>query len=227
MVMERNTVVIAESQTLFRDMITSFIEDMNDLRVIGTFKDGLEVIHFIDKVEVRPSLVLLDIHMPTMDGLDCARKLREIHPDIKIVLLSAYDDEESIESVLSVAADGYILKSASLNEFKETLQFIINGKFVAPQRLIQTFSRRLTNLLKLEQENSLYYLKEQLHNSQHINAREWDIIHLLKRGWTNRMIAEKLHISEGTVKNYLSIIYKKLEIRNREDLLRMLTDMGS
>lgn len=225
--MERSTVVIAESQTLFRDMITSFIEDMNDLRVIGTFKDGLEVIRFIEKVEVHPSLVLLDIHMPTMDGLECARKLREIHPDIKIVLLSAYDDEESIESVLSVAADGYILKSASLEEFKETLQFIINGKFVAPQRLIQTFSRRLTNLLKLEQENSLYYLKEQLHNSQHFNAREWDIIHLLKRGWTNRMIAEKLHISEGTVKNYLSIIYKKLDIRNREDLLRMLTDMAN
>jgi len=225
--MERCTVVIAESQTLFRDMITSFVEDMDDLRVIGTFKDGEEVLQFINKVEVRPSLVLLDIHMPMMDGLECAKRLRVIHPEIKIVLLSAYDDEESIESVLSVAADGYILKSASLDEFKETLQFIVNGKFVAPQNLIKTFSRRLTQLIKLEQENSIFYLKEQLHNSQHINKREWDIIHLLKRGWTNRMIAEKLHISEGTVKNYLSIIYKKLEIRNREDLLRLLTDMAN
>src|SRR5690625_998522 len=165
--------------------------------------------------------------MPMIDGLECAKRLRVIHPEIKIVLLSAYDDEESIESVLSVAADGYILKSASLDEFKETLQFIVNGKFVAPQTLIKTFSRRLTQLIKLEQENSIFYLKEQLHNSQHINKRECDIIHLLKRCWTNRMIAEKLHISEGTVKNYLSIIYKKLEIRNREDLLRLLTDMAN
>ncbi|GAE91918.1 two-component response regulator [Gracilibacillus boraciitolerans JCM 21714] len=224
--MTKYTVVVAESQTLFRDMITNFVEDMDEFRVIGTLKNGQEVINFIKEKEVRPYLVLLDIHMPIMDGLECARQLKNIYPNIKVVLLSAYDDEESIETVLSVAADGYILKSSGLEEFKDTLRFIIDGKFVAPpQKLVHYFSERLESLLKLERESSLHYIKEQFNNRKDLNNREWQIIQLMKKGWTNRMIAEQLGISEGTVKNYLSIIYKKLEIKNRVELLQILSDM--
>ncbi len=116
---------------------------MKEFRVIGTLKNGKEVIDFIKEKEVRPYLVLLDIHMPIMDGLECAKQLKEIYPNIKVVLLSAYDDEESIETVLTVSADGYILKSSGLEEFKDTLRFIIDGKFVAPQKLVQFFSLRI------------------------------------------------------------------------------------
>ncbi|SHN22183.1 two component transcriptional regulator, LuxR family [Gracilibacillus kekensis] len=223
--MTKHTVVVAESQTLFRDMITSFVEDMEEFRVIGTLKNGQEVINFIKEKEVRPYLVLLDIHMPIMDGFECAKQLKEIYPNIKVVLLSAYDDEESIETLLSVAADGYILKSSGLEEFKNTLRFIIDGKFVAPQNLVQSFSERLESLLKIERESSLHFIKEHFNNRKDLNNREWQIIQLMKKGWTNRMIAEQLGISEGTVKNYLSIIYKKLQIKNRVELLQMLSDM--
>ncbi|SER48617.1 two component transcriptional regulator, LuxR family [Gracilibacillus ureilyticus] len=223
--MTKHTVVVAEAQTLFRDMITSFVEDMDEFRVIGKLKNGQEVIDFIKQKEVRPFLCLLDIHMPIMDGMECAKKLKETYPNIKIVLLSAYDDEKSIERVLSVCADGYILKSSGLDEFKDTLRFIVDGKFVAPQKMVQYFSRRLDSLLRLERESSLHYIKEHFNHRQDFNKREWQIIQLMKKGWTNRMIAEHLGISEGTVKNYLSIIYKKLNIKNRVELLQMLSEM--
>ncbi|ENH96427.1 LuxR family transcriptional regulator [Gracilibacillus halophilus YIM-C55.5] len=223
--MQKHTVVVAESQTLFRDMITSFVEEMEEFQVIGKLKNGQEVIDFIKKMEVRPYICLLDIHMPVMDGMECAKQLKEIFPDTKVVLLSAYDDEESIESVLSVCADGYILKSSGLDEFKETLRFIIEGKFVAPQKLVQYFSKRLDALLQIERESSLHYIKERFNHRTDLNQREWQIIQLMKKGWTNKMIAESLEISEGTVKNYLSIIYKKLHIKNRVELLQMLSKM--
>ncbi|UOQ85025.1 response regulator [Gracilibacillus salinarum] len=223
--MTKHTVVVAESQTLFRDMITNFVEDMDEFQVIGTLKNGQEVLDFIDEKEIRPFLVLLDIHMPVLDGLQCAKKLKELYPNIKVVLLSAYDDEESIETVLAVSADGYILKSSGLDEFKDTLRFIIDGKFVAPQKLVQYFSQRLESLLKIERESSLHYIKERFSHNKDLNNRELEIIQLMKKGWTNRMIADQLGISEGTVKNYLSIIYKKLNIKNRVELLQMLSDM--
>jgi DNA-binding NarL/FixJ family response regulator len=223
--MSTYTVVVAESQTLFRDMITNFVEDMDEFCVIGKLKNGQEVINFITEKEVRPYLCLLDIHMPIMDGMACAKKLKEVYPNIKVVLLSAYDDETSIERVISVGADGYILKSSGLDEFKETLRFIIDGKFVAPQKMVHYFSKRLDTLLKLERESSLHYIKEHFNHRQDFNKREWQIIQLMKKGWTNRMIADHLGISEGTVKNYLSIIYKKLEIKNRVELLQMLSEM--
>ncbi|MFC4401873.1 response regulator [Gracilibacillus xinjiangensis] len=223
--MTKHTVVVAEAQTLFRDMITNFVEDMSEFRVIGKLKNGQEVIDFIKQKEVRPFLCLLDIHMPIMDGMECARKLKEIYPNIKVVLLSAYDDEKSIERVLTVCADGYILKSSGLDEFKATLRFIVDGKFVAPQKMVHYFSKRLNHLLKLERESSLHYIKEHFNHRQDFNKREWQIIQLMKKGWTNRMIADNLGISEGTVKNYLSIIYKKLNIKNRVELLQMLSEM--
>ncbi|UOQ48468.1 response regulator transcription factor [Gracilibacillus caseinilyticus] len=223
--MTKHTVVVAESQTLFRDMITNFVEDMDEFQVIGTLKNGQEVLDFIDEKEIRPFLVLLDIHMPVLNGLQCAKKLKELYPNIKVVLLSAYDDEESIETVLSVSADGYILKSSGLDEFKDTLRFIIDGKFVAPQKLVQYFSQRLESLLRIERESSLHYIKERFSHNNDLNNRELEIIQLMKKGWTNRMIADQLGISEGTVKNYLSIIYKKLNIKNRVELLQMLSDM--
>ncbi|MFD2654715.1 MULTISPECIES: response regulator [Gracilibacillus] len=223
--MIKHTVVVAESQTLFRDMITNFVEDMEEFRVIGTLTNGQEVINFIKEKEVRPFLILLDIHMPVMNGLECAKKLKEMHPNIKVVLLSAFDDEESIETVLSVSADGYILKSSGLDEFKDTLRFIMDGKFVAPQTLVQHFSQRLESLLKLERESSLHFIKEQFNQHKDLNNRELQIIQLMKKGWTNRMIADQLGISEGTVKNYLSLIYKKLKIKSRVELLQILSDM--
>ncbi|WP_208586910.1 response regulator [Gracilibacillus suaedae] len=223
--MTKHTVVVAESQTLFRDMITNFVEDMEEFQVIGTLTNGQEVINFIKEKEVRPFLILLDIHMPVMNGLECAKKLKEMHPNIKVVLLSAFDDEESIETVLSVSADGYILKSSGLDEFKDTLRFIIDGKFVAPQTLVQHFSQRLDSLLKLERESSLQFIKEQFNKHKDLNNRELQIIQLIKKGWTNRMIADQLGISEGTVKNYLSLIYKKLKIKSRVELLQILSDM--
>lgn len=224
-IMRKHTVLIAEAQTLFCDMIKDFVEDMEGFQVLDTLQNGQEVINFIREKEVRPYLILLDIHMPIMGGLTCAKKLKEIHPDMKVVLLSAYDDEESIEAVLAASAEGYILKNSSLDNFKDTLRFIVDGKFVAPQKLVSYFSERLTSLLQIERESSLHYIQERFNHRKDLNEREWQIIQLLKKGWTNRMIANQLSISEGTVKNYLSIIYKKLNIKNRGDLLQLLSQL--
>ncbi|MDX8044507.1 response regulator transcription factor [Gracilibacillus sp. S3-1-1] len=221
----KHTVVVAESQTLFRDMITNFVEDMDEFRVIGKLTNGQEVIDFIQEKEIRPYLILLDIHMPVMNGLECAKKIKQLYPDIKVVLLSVFDDEESIETILSVSAEGYILKSSGLDEFKEILRFIVDGKFVAPQSLVKYFSHRLEALQKIERESSFHYIKETFNQHQDLNNRELQIIQLIKKGWTNRMIADQLGISEGTVKNYLSIIYKKLGIKSRVELLQLLTEL--
>ncbi|WP_066192035.1 MULTISPECIES: response regulator [Gracilibacillus] len=218
------TVIVGEAQTLFREMITSFVEEMEEFEVIAKFGDGQQVLDFIEQEQSEPSLVLLSSQLPNLQGWECVKRIKQVYPDAKAVILSTHDDDSTFEAALMVGADGYILKDTSLDRFKEALRFVIAGDFIAPQTFIRYFSSRLSVLRQMEREQSFAYIEDRLPIQSDMTQREKNIIQLIQKGWINKKIAEKLKVSEGTVKKSLSQIYQKLGIKSRVELIELLTD---
>ncbi|MDL4839114.1 response regulator transcription factor [Aquibacillus rhizosphaerae] len=221
--MLKHTVLVGEYQMMFRDIIANSIKEMTDFKVIAKVSTGKSVVHFIEKTEVVPSICLLDLHMPEMNGFQCTDYLKDNYPNVKVVLLTAYDDEKSLEKVIAAGADGYIMKNSSLEHFKQVITCVANGYFIAPQKLVSKFSKRLADLKQLEIEGSPSYILDSLDKKIDLNEKEMKLIQLVNKGWSNQMIAEQLQVSEGTVKNYLSKMYNKLNVRRRTELMQLFS----
>ncbi|WP_117168570.1 response regulator transcription factor [Paraliobacillus sediminis] len=221
---KKYTVLIAEDQLLFREMIINIFDEMDEFLVIASVDNGEEAIEFINRKEVFPDLCLLDIQTQKMTGVIYAERLKDLFPKMKVVLLTDLAGESFIEKALSVGIDGYVLKESSLDQFKQMLRFIIEGQFIAPQHLIHHFSERLITLQGIEQDGSMFAIKELFKEEKDLdlNDRDYRLIQFVNKGWTNQMIANELSIKEGTVKNYISGMYKKLHIRSRRELMQIL-----
>lgn len=226
---KKYTVLIAEDQLLFREMIINIFKEMDEFFVIASVNNGEEVIEFIDRKEVLPDLCLLDIQTHKMAGVIYTERLKALFPKMKVVLLTDLTGESFIEKALSIGIDGYVLKESSLDQFKQMLRLIIEGQFVAPQHLIQHFSERLLTLQGIEKDGSMYAIKELFKGEKDLdlNDRDYRLIQFVNKGWTNQMIANELSIKEGTVKNYISGMYKKLHIRSRRELIQIMMKMTS
>lgn len=221
---KKYTVLIAEDQLLFREMIINIFKEMDEFFVIASVDSGEEAIEFIKRKEVFPDLCLLDIQTQKLTGVIYAERLKDLFPKMKVVLLTDLASESFIEKALSVGIDGYVLKESSLEQFKQMLRFIIGGQFVAPQHLIHHFSTRLLTLQGIEQDGSMYAIKEHFREEKDLdlNDRDYRLIQFVNKGWTNQMIASELSIKEGTVKNYISGMYKKLDIKSRRELMQIM-----
>nr|WP_275580785.1 LuxR C-terminal-related transcriptional regulator [Aquibacillus albus] len=119
------------------------------------------------------------------------------------------------------------MKESSLDQFKQLLRLIDDGQFIAPKFFVNHFSERLIGLQKLEKEGSIHTIRKRFQHQKDLHDRELRLIQCINRGWSNRMIAEELSISEGTVKNYISEMYKKLNISNRTELKQLLAKVTS
>ncbi|WP_186580116.1 response regulator transcription factor [Aquibacillus kalidii] len=221
--MSKHTVIVAESQTLFREMISTFIKELDEFKVIAQLVDGQEVIDFIRNKEIRPTLCLLDVSLPVLSGINCAKWLKSNFPDMKIVFITVNEEERYIENVMSIGVDGYILKNTDLAQFKQILRLIMDGYFITSQSVIQQYSSRLSHLIKVEVQGSPKFIKESLEFEPDLSDKEIQLIQRVNKGWSNRMIANDLMISEGTVKNYLSSMYRKLKIKSRTELIQLLS----
>nr|WP_275580782.1 response regulator transcription factor [Aquibacillus albus] len=214
--------MIAQDQGLFRDMMTSIINDMEAFKVIGAVSNGKEVIELIENVQVIPYLCLLDINLEQQEEMACTKWLKKNYPTIKVVLTTAYKEQTCIEEIISARADGYIFRGSGIDQFQQALRFITEGQFVAPTNLVHQFSKRLSKLQKLEEQRSLDYYKKLFHDYDDLSERDLRIIQYMGSGFSNQMIADDLDLNVGTVKNYISIIYKKLNISNRRELKELL-----
>lgn len=209
-------VLIADDQQLIRQSLKIVLENAGkgELEVTGTAGDGAQVLMRVR--EQHPDVILMDIRMPNMDGVVCTREIKRQYPDIKIIILTTFDDDEYVFDALRYGASGYLLKGISTDELIRAIQTVYQGEAMINPRIaskvLQLFSRITTD----RQEPSYLQANEQEVGS--LTDNEWKIIGEVAQGKSNNEIAEDLNFSKGTVRNYLSTILEKLELRDRTQL---------
>jgi len=207
--------LIVDDQALIIDSLEQVLDQHVDFIVVGKAKDGREALEHCE--HSHPDIVLMDIRMPGMGGLEALFEMKQRWPDMKIVLMTTFEDFLQAATALEHGAEGYMLKSIHPREMKEALKLIYNGGTWIDQsvatRVFEGMKRQREQLEKLgsSKENSPYGLTK----------REMEILTHLSNGLRYKSIATKLFLSEGTIRNYCSNLYSKLGVNNREEAIKM------
>ncbi len=197
-------VLIVDDDALIRDSLKMLLEMEEDFQVMGTVSNGEEAFS-ICKQE-KPDIVLMDIRMPVMDGVLGTQLIKQHFPDIRVVILTTFKDIEYIRQALKNGAEGYILKSQPADSIVESIRTVAKGNIVLERDIGQCIS------FLLKEEES----KEQI--DFQLTQRELDVLQLIGEGLSNREIASNLYLSEGTVRNYVTALLEKLNLRDRTQL---------
>ncbi|MEV6521330.1 response regulator transcription factor [Longispora sp. NPDC051575] len=192
-------VLVADDQVLVREGIASLLGLQEGIEVVATAGDGREAA--ARALATRPDIVLMDVRMPDMDGLDAAALLRAELPDCRVVMLTTFDDQRYVVRALRAGAAGYLLKDLPSAQLAAAVRLAHAGVV----QFDPAAAARLASAVGAPPERSDVALTD----------REVDVLRLVARGLTNREIARQLHLSEGTVKNYLSRVLERLGVRDR------------
>jgi len=203
----KRKIVIAEDHTILRAGLRALLSGQNDLEVIGEAGDGREAVRKIDTLQ--PDLLLIDLSMPKLNGIDAIREIKSRHPEIKIIVLTVHKSDEYIIAALKAGANGYMLKDASQNELLLAIDYVINGKtFLSPS----ISDKVVVAVLNTDKKDKPAAVLDNL------TAREREILKLVAEGNTNKKIADHLCISLKTVEKHRSNLMKKLDLRNTAGL---------
>lgn len=197
-------VLIVDDDGLIRDSLKLLLDLEDDMEVIGTAKNGTEAFEFC--TVNKPDIVLMDIRMPVMDGVLGTKLIKENYHDIKVVLLTTFKDDEYIREAVMNGAEGYILKNQSSDSIIESLRTVYKGNTVFEKDIINS----ITGMLKEDKKKTPSHFN--------LSDREFEILALIAEGLSNKEIAEKLFLGEGTVRNYITNVLEKLELRDRTQL---------
>lgn len=196
-------ILLCDDQAVIRDGLEMLLNLEKDFQVVGSAHDGFEAVELAGKKS--PDLVLMDLKMPGMNGIEATREIRRKYPNIKIIVLTTYDDDEWVFDAIRTGASGYLLKDTSRQKIIEAIRGTMDGKsFVDP-----AVAGKLMNQVASNQTQPASILKDKL------TERELDVLRLLAKGMTNTDIAGTLHLSEGTVRNHISAILEKLGVSDR------------
>ena len=201
-------VLIADDQELMRQSLQIILGMEKDIEVVGTVANGLEVIRAVRKE--KPDVILMDIRMPEMDGVVCTQIIKENYPDIRVIVLTTFDDDEYVFNALKYGASGYLLKGISAKELAEAIRKVYHGTAMINEDIA---SKVLKLFSRMAQVNLAIQVDEE--HAAEFRPTEWNIIALVGRGMSNKEIAAKLKLSDGSVQNSLSTILGKLNLRDR------------
>ncbi|MBO6046656.1 MAG: response regulator transcription factor [Erysipelotrichaceae bacterium] len=204
-------VLIADDQMLIQESLNIILSSFPDIQITETVGNGIEVIESVK--HYRPDIVLMDIRMPQMDGVTCTKILKEHFPDVKIIVLTTFDDDEYIFKALKYGASGYLLKGVTRNELHQAIMIVSQGgAMMNPDimaKITQLFSRMAKSSFMIDVDESAV---------KHLSNIELRTIQQVAMGLSNKEIASKLCLSEGTVRNYISNVLNKLNLRGRTQL---------
>ncbi|BCS82342.1 response regulator transcription factor [Anaerocellum diazotrophicum] len=181
------------------------ILELENFDVVGlctNAKDAIDVV-----MQKNPDIVLMDIRMPVMDGIDGTFNIKTKFPNVKVIILTTFCEEDYIEKSLSFGADGYILKSSDAKHIVNSILSVLDGKVVIDKEI----ALYISDVLKRTS-------KQLLEKTQNLTERELQIAKLISQGYSNKEIAAMLFISEGTVRNYITSILQKLNLKNRTQI---------
>ena len=204
-------IMIADDQQLIRDSLKIILEANKDFSVTDTVANCQEDLEIIKKK--KPDIILMDVRMPVMDGTVCTKYVKEKYPNIKVIILTTFDDDDFIFSALKYGASGYLLKGASTQELYKAIQTVYNGGAMINPDIAEKVFRLFS---KMAQAN--YAIQVNDKDTQNFSKHEWRVIQQVGLGLSNKEIAAKLFLSEGTVRNYISKILDKLQLRDRTQL---------
>lgn len=196
-------VLICDDQAIIRDGLEMMLKLEHDIEVVGKAEDGLEAVALAERL--LPDLALMDLKMPGMTGVEATRQIRARFPQVKVLVLTTYDDDEWLFDAIRAGAAGYLLKDTPREKVVEAIRGTVAGKsFMDP-----AVTGRLLAQVSGQQAQPVSQLLETL------TEREVDVLRLIARGLSNGEIAERLHLSEGTVRNHVSAIFAKLDVPDR------------
>ncbi len=200
-------IMITDDQRLMREGLKTILDLEQDMTVVQLAENGQDA---LDKIAVaQPDVVLMDIRMPVMNGVECTRLIKQQYTGIKVIILTTFDDDEFIIEALKNGAVGYILKDLSSEKLVGAIRDACQGNSIMQPEIAAKIITHITG--SGNQTNSGKYPDE-------LTERERDVLRLVGKGMTNTEIAGQLYISEGTVKNYISNLYSKLRLNDRSKL---------
>jgi DNA-binding NarL/FixJ family response regulator len=206
--MDKIRLLIADDHTILRDGIRAILDGEADIVVVGEAEDGRAAVSMTAQLE--PDVVLMDIAMPRLNGLEATRQIKNNHPNVKVLILSMYENEEYIRQVLATGAMGYILKDAAARELLSAIRAVYHGEAV--------LSPAITRLVIED-----YLRWGDLHpqdESDNLSPREREVLQLIAEGYTNKEIAGILTISIKTVQTHRANLMAKLDLHDRGELIK-------
>jgi len=209
-------VLLADDHDLFREGLCRMLEPGKGINIVGEAKNGLEVVK--KARELLPDVVLMDIKMPKIDGIKATYQIKKDCPSVEVIVLSMYEDYEHLFRAIKAGASGYLLKDSSVDEVVRVIKAASKGESL----LDPTLARKILNeftVLKSEDETS----ESPFCN---LTERELEILKSLASAKTNRQIAKSLFITEKTVKNHISNIYRKLQVNTRTEAMLKAVKLG-
>jgi DNA-binding NarL/FixJ family response regulator len=194
-------VVLGDDHTLVRQGLRRFIESADGIEVLGEASTGADMVRLAEEIE--PDVVVLDIRMPEIDGIEAARQITARLPATRVVMLTAYDDRHFVVEAVRAGAKGYVLKSKDAEHLLQAVRLVHQGHMVIDPELVVALA------------DELAVAKDRDAGAEALTEREVEVLQLLAFGYTNRDIGQRLYISPDTVKTHLEHIYQKLGANDR------------
>jgi DNA-binding NarL/FixJ family response regulator len=216
----KTKLLLVDDQVLFTMSLKTFLENYaQDIEVVGTARNGQEAIEMAQ--ETRPDVVLMDIYMPVMNGVEATKQLKTLMPNVQIIVLSTYDEDEYIQDALANGASGYLLKDISPTELIAAIRALRGGVVqVSPQVLARLFQR-----MYKDEGTTANEIGKKFEWFETLTPREKEIFGLIAVGMDNDGIAAKLKIGEQTVRNHVSAIYAKLNVHDRFEIIQLANQL--
>jgi len=202
---EKIRVAIVEDHEIFRNGLQTILNKIDQVKIVASAANGKDFLDFIKNIEA--DIVLMDIKMPVMDGIDATRKSLEIKPDLKVIALSMFGDEEYLQKMIQAGAKGFLLKNITRKDLSRAIDVVFNGGNYYSEELLGFFTRKYIQEVHPE------------HDDLQITKREMEVLQLVSEGLTNQEIADKLFISKRTVDGHKNNLVVKTGSKNMVHLL--------
>ncbi len=205
-------VLVVDDQHLFRSGLVMLLQNDPRINIVGDTDDGAEAVKLI--ASLRPDVVLMDVRMPNMDGLEAAQRITAAHPKVKVLMLSGFGAESQVVHALNAGASGYVVKDSPLEAIVTSILAVVAGSRV----LSETIADRVLSMISGGPPTKTMY--------DGLTQREVEILRLLATGVANKQVAFRLKISDKTVRNHISHIYEKLNIFDRSQAVLYAVKKG-
>lgn len=216
--MNKVKILLADDHAVLRAGLRALLNNQMDMEVIGEAGDGREAV--VQARQLSPNVVLMDIGMPGINGLDATRLVKQASPDTKVLILSMYDDESYLRQVLRAGASGYVLKKAADVELLSAIRAVNRGEVYIYPSLAMVLVNELLGKDTSRERHQGNVAQENL------SPREEEVLRLVARGYTNQQVADKLVLSVKTVETYKGRIMEKLKLNGRAQLVRYAMEKG-